>query len=199
MPRTVAPAVAPGTMSSKRQPTIVVDDELTLRPFRFDDVDRVIEAFDDPDIRHWHTRQLESPTEAREWIGYGHILWLREQCANFAVADANNRLVGRVGLYTDLSAGTVEIAYWILPDSRGSALAARAGTAVTRWAHETLGLRRIVLEHAVSNTASCGVARSLGYELEGTARSLHLLADGRHDVHLHAHIRGGPVSAAGTA
>ena len=105
MPRTVAPAVAPGTMSSVHQPTIVIDDELTLRPFRFTDVDRVIEAFDDPDIRHWHTRRFDSPLEARESIGYGHILWLREQCANFAVVDATDQLVGRVALYTDLQAG----------------------------------------------------------------------------------------------
>jgi ribosomal-protein-alanine N-acetyltransferase len=175
-------------MSSAPQPTLAIDDELTLRPFRFADVSRVITAFDDPDIRHWHTRRLDSPTEARESIGYGHILWLREQCANFAVVDATDQLVGRVALYTDLQAGTGEIAYWVLPDARGQRVAARAGAALTTWGHETLGLYRILLEHAVGNLGSCGVARSLGYELEGTARALQLLADGRHDVHLHVHL-----------
>jgi ribosomal-protein-alanine N-acetyltransferase len=175
-------------MSSVHQPIIAIDGELTLRPFRFTDIDRVIEAFDDPDIRHWHTRRFDSPLEARESIGYGHTLWLREQCANFAVADATDQLVGRVALYTDLRAGTGEIAYWVLPDARGRRVAARAGAALTNWAHETLGLHRIRLEHAVGNLASCGVARMLGFELEGTARALHLLADGHHDVHLHAHI-----------
>ncbi len=176
-------------MSSAPQPTLAIDDELTLRPFRFVDVDRVITAFEDPDIRRWHTRRFDSPTEARESIGYGHILWLREQCANFAVVDPADQLVGRVALYTDLQAGTGEIAYWVLPDARGQRVAARAGAALTKWGHETLGLDRILLEHAVGNLGSCGVAQMLGYELEGTARALHLLADGRHDVHLHAHLR----------
>jgi ribosomal-protein-alanine N-acetyltransferase len=192
MPRTVAPAVAPGTMSSVRQPTIAVDAELTLRPFRFDDTDRVIEAFDDPDIRRWHARRLDSVLQARQWIGYCHLLWLQEKCANFAVVDTTDRVLGRVAMYTELVGGTGEIGYWVLPDAQGCGVASRAGSALTLWAHETLGLHRILLEHAVGNVASCGVARSLRYELEGTARSLHLLADGRHDVHLHAHLHADP-------
>lgn len=188
MPRTVAPAVAPGTMSSVPQPTIAIDDELTLRPFRFADVDRVIEAFEDPDIRHWHARHLDSVLQAREWIGYCHRLWLQEKGASFAVVDPADRVLGRVAMYTELVGGNGEISYWVLPDARGRGVATRAGAAVTMWAHETLGLHRIVLEHAVGNLASGGVARALGYELEGTARASHLLADGRHDVHRHAHI-----------
>lgn len=190
MPRTVAPVVAPGTMSSVIQPTIIVDDELTLRPFRFTDIDQVIEAFDDPDIQHWHSRRLDSPLEARESIGHGHILWLREKCANFAVVDGADRLVGRVGLYTDLEAGSGEISYWVLPDSRRRSVAVRAARAVTEWGHHELGLRRILLEHAVDNLASCSVAQSLDYALEATARAFHVLDDGVHDVHLHAHIIG---------
>lgn len=190
MPRTVEPAIAPGTMSSVPQPTLVVDDELTLRPFRFSDVDRVIEAFNDPAIRHWHTRRLDSVIEAREWIGYCHLLWLQEKGPNFAIVDAADQLLGRVVLYTDLEAGTAEIGYWVLPDARGHRVATRAARAVTQWGHDELGVRRILLEHAVHNTASCGVAQSLGYALEGTARSLYVLDDGIHDVHLHAHVIG---------
>ena len=190
MPRTVEPAIAPGTMSSVPQPTLVVDDELTLRPFRFSDVDRVIKAFNDPAIRHWHTRRLDSVIEAREWIGYCHLLWLQEKGPNFAIVDAADQLLGRVVLYTDLEAGTAEIGYWVLPDARGHRVATRAARAVTRWGHDELGVRRILLEHAVRNTASCGVAQSLGYALEGTARSLYVLDDGIHDVHLHAHVIG---------
>jgi RimJ/RimL family protein N-acetyltransferase len=177
-------------MSSVPQPTITVDDELTLRPFRFTDVDHVIEAFSDPDIRHWHTRRIDSIIEAREWIGSTHQRWLQEQGPNFAIVDANDRLLGRVALYTETEGGTAEIAYWVLPDARGHGIAVRAARAVTRWGHDELGVRRILLEHAVDNAASCGVARSLGYALEGTARALYLLDDGIYDVHLHAHVAG---------
>ncbi len=190
MPRTVPPAVAPGAMSSIRQPTIVVDDELTLRPFRFADADRVIEAFADPDIRHWHARRVDSVREAREWIGMTHLRWLQDQGPNFAIVDTADRLVGRVVLYTEVEGGTAEIGYWVLPDARCADVASRSARAVTQWAHDQLRIRRILLEHAVGNLASCAVAQSLGYGLEGTARSHYVLDDGIHDVHLHAHVIG---------
>ncbi len=196
MPRTVPPVIAPGTMSSVAQPTLVVDDQLTLRPFHFGDVDRVVEAFNDPDIQHWHARRLDSPIEAREWVGYCHRLWLLEMGPNFAVVDADD-LLGRVVLYTDPEAGTGEIGYWVLPDARGRNVASRAARALTRWGHEELGLRRILLEHAVGNLASCAVARSIGYALEGTAQALYVLDDGIHDVHLHAHLVGDDVDVIG--
>jgi ribosomal-protein-alanine N-acetyltransferase len=167
--RTVDPAIALGTMSSVPQPTIGVDD---------------------PDIRHWHARRVDSITEARELIGSCHQRWLQEQGPNFAIVDPDHRLLGRVVLYTDLEGGTAEIGYWVLPDARGRGVATRAARSLTRWGQDELGVRRILLEHAVDNIASCGVARSLGYALEGTARSLYLLDDGMHDVQLHAHVTG---------
>lgn len=192
MLRTVDPAIPTGTMSSVPQPTIAVDDQLIARPFHFGDVDRVIEAFADPDIRHWHARRIDTVTEARVWIGYGHMMWLREQTANFAIVDADDRLLGRVGLHTDLPGGTAEIAYWVLPDARRCRVAMRAGRALTRWGHDQVGLSRIVLEHSTHNAASCAVARSIGYELEATLHSVQLLDDGRHDVHIHAHLHPRP-------
>jgi RimJ/RimL family protein N-acetyltransferase len=85
-------------MSSVPQPTIGVDD---------------------PDIRHWHARRVDSITEAREWTGSCHQRRLQEQGPNFAIVDPDNRLLGRVVLYTDLEGGTAEIGYWVLPDARG--------------------------------------------------------------------------------
>lgn len=188
MPRSVAPAIAPGTMSGVAQPSIAVDDTLRLRPFRYRDVDRVIEAYTDPDIRQWHARSVESVLDARRLIGSGHARWLREESAEFAIVGPDDRLIGRVALHTSLPGGTAEIAYWVLPDARHRGIATLAGRAATEWGHEWLGLSRILLEHAVANTASCAVARSLDYELEGTSRSVQLLDDGRHDVHVHAHL-----------
>jgi len=188
MPRSVVPAIAAGTMALARQPTLTIDDELTARPFHFCDVHRLIEAFADSDIHHWHARRVDTILEARELIGYGHAMWLQERSANFAIVGPDNRLLARVALHTDLAGGTAEIAYWVLPDARRQRVAVRAARAVTQWGHHELGLRRIMLEHSVLNTASCAVAKSLGYGLEATSRSVQLLDDGRHDVHVHAHL-----------
>ncbi|MFJ4203784.1 GNAT family N-acetyltransferase [Streptomyces sviceus] len=69
----------------------------------------------------------------------------------------------------DLDRGHAEIAYWALHD---------------------LGLHRLTLCHALANEASCRVAEKAGFRLEGTMRHALLHADGRHDQHLHARVRG---------
>lgn len=43
--------------------------------------------------------------------------------------------------------------------------------------------------HAIPLHASCGVATKAGYRLEGTKRNA-AVHDGRHDMHLHARVRG---------
>jgi len=64
----------------------------------------------------------------------------------------------------------------------------RAVDAMASWAF-TAGFRRLDLEHAVGNTASCRVAEKTGFAAEGVRRSAWLLADGRCDVHAHARLR----------
>ena len=51
MPRLVSPVVQPGSLAAAVQPTIPVDDELTLAPFDRSDAPAVLEAFGDPDIQ----------------------------------------------------------------------------------------------------------------------------------------------------
>jgi RimJ/RimL family protein N-acetyltransferase len=46
------------------------------------------------------------------------------------------------------------------------------------------------LNHSTRNNASCRVAVKSGFLLEGTKRSDAVHSDGRHDMHLHARIRG---------
>ena len=58
---------------------------------------------------------------------------------------------------------------------------------------EVLGLPRIGLVHAVENPASCRVAESAGFALEGTARQEFEHADGRrYDYHHHARLAADP-------
>jgi hypothetical protein len=47
----------------------------------------------------------------------------------------------------------------------------------------------VQLEHSVPNTASCQVALTSGYLMEGTLRSAFRTADGvRHDDHVHGRL-----------
>ncbi len=104
------------------------------------------------------------------------------------IVGPDDRLTGRVAMYTDLARGTGEVAYWVLPHARRRRVASRSLAAVTEWAHGWLGLGRILLQHSVDNAASCAVATRLGYELEGVARAADLHTDGWHDMHQHRHL-----------
>ncbi len=123
--------------------------------------------------------------------------WAEERSANWAVAQrSSERMLGRICLYPDLGQGMAEIGYWILPAARRKDVASRAVTALTTWAHDQ-GMYRISLEHSVLNEASCRVAQRCGFVPEGVMRGAHLLADGRHDVHLHAHLASDEPSGCG--
>ncbi len=182
------PVVDPGALAATDQPTIQVDDELSLRSFDVHDEPSVLEAFRDPDIQRWHLRRFDDRSEAEGWIRRTQADWTSETAATWAVQSTEGSVLGRIALYPRLAAGHGEISYWVLPPARGRQVATRATLALVRWAHHRVGLRRIEVAHSTQNRASCGVAEKAGFRSEGTKRSALLHADGWHDMHLHAHL-----------
>ncbi|WP_426575040.1 GNAT family N-acetyltransferase [Aquihabitans sp. McL0605] len=185
----IPPVVPPGQMAASPQP-VIVGDGIRLRPWAPDDADVVLEAFEVPDIQHWHFRRLDSVEEAEGWIAATETGWRTEVQAHWAIvaAPGPDRPVGRIALRPELAAGAGEISYWLLPSARGTGTATRATLALTAWAFAELGLHRLELNHSTQNPASCRVAERAGFAAEGTRRSAQLLADGWHDLHAHARI-----------
>jgi len=178
--------VAAGRLSSRAQPSLAVE-ELLLRPWRATDVAGVVEAYADPAIQRWHVRSM-TEAEALSWVSSWSERWAEETGASWVVLE-NEALLGRTGFNAlDLSAGHGEAAYWVLPRARGRGVATRALRAATDWMFSEVGLHRIELLHATGNGASCRVAQKAGYALEGTKRQHWRLADGWHDVHMHARL-----------
>lgn len=192
MPDLTSPVVPAGTLAGAPQPTLPTGDGLLLRPWRAEDAPAVHEIFQDPVLHQWHVRAAESVAEAGGWIEEWQKAWTGERTAQWAVVKAGTgRLLGRVALREiQLADGTAEVAYWTAAAARGQGVAARATTALTRWALHDIGLHRLELLHAVANTASCRVAGKTGFALEGTKRSALLHQDGWHDMHLHARVKG---------
>jgi [ribosomal protein S5]-alanine N-acetyltransferase len=192
VPLLVAPALPAGSLCAREQPTLAVDDRLVLRPWRADDVVTVRVAFGCPDIQRWHVRRMDSDDEARAWIADWARRWAAETDASWAIAGRRDEQpVGQVGLRAvELSEAGAQLSYWVLPGARGQGVAVRAVQALTRWAFETLGLNRLCLEHSTANLASCRVASRAAFRVEGTLRNSILHADGWHDMHLHARLRG---------
>lgn len=174
------------------QPTLTIDDELALRPWRLSDAPAVLQAFSDDDIVRWHTRRMQTAEQAEDWIEGTHNAWTKEESCNWALVDvANDEVLGRCVLHTQLTYGSAEIGYWLLARARGRGVATRATIAATRWAHG-FGFHRIELEHSTLNLASHAVARRSGFTSEGIKRQSAIHADGPHDMHLHSHIATDP-------
>ena len=191
MPGLVLPAVPPGSLTARPQPTLTAGGGVLLRPWSLGDALAVMDAYQDEAIQRWHVQRADSLAEAREWIAGWQGGWAAETGAHWAVADAGSGvLLGRAALkHLKFSDGTAEVAYWTVPAARGKGVCPRAVDAMASWALGEAGFHRLDLEHAVGNTASCRVAAKTGFAVEGVRRSAWLLADGRHDVHAHARLR----------
>ncbi|MCP3805268.1 GNAT family N-acetyltransferase [Allokutzneria sp. A3M-2-11 16] len=188
MPKLVSPVCAPGSLANSPQPAIPLAS-LTLRPWRTEDRPTLLTAFAEPDIQLWHRLSLESVAEAEEWVTSWVLRWAAEEAASWAIT-LGAQVLGQVGLRgVDLAEGYAELSYWVLPEARGQGVAARATEALADWAFDVVGLHRLEIGHSVRNTASCAVARRLGFPLEGTKKSAYLHADGWHDAHLHARVK----------
>lgn len=192
MPFLTRPVLPAGTLSSTSQPVLPTGDGLVLRPWRAEDAPAVHAAFQDPLMHQWHIRAADSEEEVAGWIEEWRAAWGEERGAQWAVVDAESDvLVGRVALRDILLGdGVAEVAYWTTAAARGRGVAARATTALARWALDAIGFHRLELMHSVANQASCRVATKTGFALEGTKRSALLHRDGWHDMHLHARVRG---------
>jgi RimJ/RimL family protein N-acetyltransferase len=187
------PAVVPaGRMAGAEQPVLPLSGDLELRPWRPDDADALVAAGQDPAIRQWNLLTVGSVEDARRRIERMHERWRAETGAVWAVARQDGgAALGLVGWNDiDLAGGGAEIVYWVLPPARGAGVVVEATVRLSRWALDDLGLHRLRLCHAVANTASCRVADKAGYAFEGTMRESLLHADGWHDQHLHALVRG---------
>ena len=184
------PAVPAGTLAAGPQPTLPAEGGLVLRPWADGDAPTVLAAYQDPEIRRWHTRRPTSPEQVLQWFAHLRRSWQEETGASWAVT-RGDELVGRMVLGGfNLDDGEAGCAYWVVPAARGTGVASGALRAVSAWALGDGRLHRLWLDHSTGNVASCRVAVKAGFRLEGTKRSAAVHDDGRHDMHLHARVRG---------
>lgn len=185
------PAIPAGTLAARPQPLLPAPGGLLLRPWEACDAAVFFAAYQDSEIQHWHTRQPASEGQVREWFDQYRQAWAQETGASWAVTCGGGEVLGRIAMSSmDLDDGIAGCAYWVLPAARGAGVASRALAALSIWALGEAGFHRLYLDHSTRNYASCRVAVKAGFRLEGTKRSDAVHSDGRHDMHLHARIRG---------
>jgi RimJ/RimL family protein N-acetyltransferase len=185
------PAISAGTLADTPQPVLSASGGLLLRPWEATDAAVFFAAYRDSEIRRWHTRRPVSEDQVRAWFEQYRLDWAREKGGHWAVTGGGGEVLGRIAMRgIDLDDGVAGCAYWVLPAARGAGVASLALTALSVWALGDTGFHRLQLDHSTRNTASCRVATKSGFLLEGTKRSAAIHSDGRHDMHLHARIRG---------
>lgn len=185
------PVIAPGSLGGSPQPVLPVTGGLLLRPWEEADASAFLSAYQDDEIRRWHTRRPSTEGQVREWFEAYRQDWKQEKGGHWAITRDGAEVLGRIALRgLDFDDGTAGVAYWVLPAARGAGVATRGLKALTAWAVAEIGFHRLELDHSTRNHASCRVATNSGYLLEGTKRSAAVHDDGRHDMHLHACIRG---------
>jgi RimJ/RimL family protein N-acetyltransferase len=159
------------------------DGVIVLRPVVEDDVQSVVEACQDAQIKRFLSR-IPDPygdEEARSWMATHAEDAAQGVEINFAIAsvEEDDALLGVIGLHDfswrDRRAAT---GYWMAPWARRRGLAVRATRLVSEWALSELALVRVSLLADIENTPSMRVAEHAGFIREGTLHK-HLMLGGR--------------------
>jgi ribosomal-protein-serine acetyltransferase len=148
---------------------VLTTKRLVLRPFAENDIDDVVEAARDPQMRQWMPfASRQTPVQAREWCtGLAHGAPADQ--IHFAITSDGDRCDGSIGLdRADWESGQAEIGYWIAPWARRRGYATEAVRAVAAYGLSK-GLHRIELLAAHGNLSSLGVAERSGFVRAGGA------------------------------
>jgi RimJ/RimL family protein N-acetyltransferase len=153
---------------------------LILRPFSVADAPQLHEALVESlsELRNhlwflpWVAEEqtLES-AEARCRKAHGNFV-LRLDLAYLAFERNSGRLVGSVGLHrTDWTLPRTEVGYWVRTREVGKGYAIESVNALTDWALNGLGAKRVELVTDELNAGSRAVALRCGFLLEGIMRN----------------------------
>lgn len=166
-------------------------DALVIRPPVPEYASEAFDLLNDADVLRWNPGPACPDVAAAEawlkncadWSDGTHATWI-------AIDFTTSRLVGTTSLFAiDRNDLVARIGYRVLPHARGRGMARQMVRAVTKWAFDALGLKRVQIDHAVPNIASCRVAEAAGFAYEGTVRSAYARFDGlRDDCHIHGRL-----------
>ncbi|MEW1657097.1 GNAT family N-acetyltransferase [Streptomyces sp. NPDC093707] len=160
------------------KPVTLTTDRLLLRPFEPSDAPAVHAACQDPDIPRWTS--VPTPYtrgDAERYVGtVAPEGWRDDTSYPFAVVTRDDGiLVGSMGLVRIALLRTperqAELGYWTAKEHRGRGYTAEAARTVTHWAFRDLGVERLEWLAEAGNHGSWAVARSVGFQREGTLRA----------------------------
>lgn len=172
----------------RRQPTLEAGPDLILRPFTALDVDALVEAHADEEMKRYvPTPDGGAYTRAhaeRFALGVTTEMWAEESGCSFVIADTTtDELLGSVGVpHIDYATRQAMLGYWTAPWGRRRGAATAGLRAVSDWLLTEIGLHSIILYIDDANVGSVAVARAAGFT--------RLAEDAEFDVHGTLHVCG---------
>jgi RimJ/RimL family protein N-acetyltransferase len=150
-------------------PITLTGDGVTLREWRSEDLDDLIELLDEPDVARW--TPMPSPFDVEAGIAYlkrAHQGRTSGQRIQLAITTDGGKPLGEVLLFgVDGGLKEAELGYLVGAAHRRRGLASAALSLLSGYARGTLNLSRLLLRIDPANTASCAVAQRCGFRLTG--------------------------------
>lgn len=165
-------------------PEAWVGARVVVRPFREEDAAQLFAAVagSREHLRRWlpWAQGYRVEDDARAFIreSLAHVL-LRERFDVGIFAREGGEILGGTGFgVRNWSVGAFEIGYWITKPAEGRGYVAEAVKLLARFLFDDWEAQRVVIRCDTRNVRSAGVARRLGFTLEGVLRHDALGADG---------------------
>lgn len=106
------PVIRPGSLADSPQPVLPAAQGLLLRPWAAADAPVFLAAYQDHEIRRWHTRRPSSEGHILEWFDAYRRDWAAERGGHWAVARDDGAVVGRVATRGwNFDDGLADVAY----------------------------------------------------------------------------------------
>ena len=152
-------------------------DRLTIRAPRAGDGPEinaaVHETFDDLKVWMPWARQMPTLEESESFVRGAQCQFLaREDLTLFLFLKGTNTMVGGSGLHRiNWDIPKFEIGYWCRKRFQGQGYITESTEAITKFAFETLGAKRVEIRCDTKNVRSQRIPDRLGFKLEGTFRN----------------------------
>ena len=168
------------------------DGVISLREWRAEDRDALVEMANDGAIRQW--TRVPSPytgQDAEHWFALTRTTRAAGHQVAFAVTGEDGELLGSIDLRLHPADPAIgELGYMVGPRARGRGVATRAVELITGWAFEALGIKRMEILVDPRNQPSLRVAEAAGYSHEGVLRAYRPSRNGgRLDLAMYARLR----------
>lgn len=161
-----------------------------LREWQRGDENALVEIADNPNVASYMADGFPSPYTKNDAVAWVELNESASEKTHFAIV-VDDRIVGGIG-FAPLTAErrlVADIGYWLGEAYWGRGIGTAACEALTAYAFEQFGLRRLQAAVYVPNVASRRVLEKCGYQVEGLLRNAVIKRGVLLDAHLCAKVR----------